>query len=446
MAYPYRHAKETPVVSAGFGDPSARTLDGWKKRGGYTALEKALSMTPEQVIDEVKASGLRGRGGAGFPTGVKWSFMKDDGKTHYLLINADESEPGAFKDRELMRWTPHQLLEGSLIGAYAIRAQHVYIYVRGEFFEPAQILARAIEEVYSAGIAGPKVMGKGPAIDITLHLGAGAYICGEETALMNSLEGRRGQPRIKPPFPAVMGAFSQPTTINNVETLCVVPHIVNKGAGWYKGFGTEKSAGTKLFNVSGHVVRRGNYEFPLGFSFKELIYDVCGGIRDGRKLKAVIPGGSSVPILTADEVDIPLDYESVVAAGSMLGTASVIVMDDATCIVKQVRRIVEFYAHESCGQCTPCREGTAWTARILRRIENGIGTEDELDTLLDLSDKMTGTTICVLSDSTAAPIISSIKKFRDEYLGHIHDGVCIATGKRVREGGAHVHSEPALAH
>jgi NADH-quinone oxidoreductase subunit F len=342
--------------------------------------------------------------------------MRDDGKPHYLLINADESEPGAFKDRELCRWTPHQLIEGALIGAYAIRAQHVYVYIRGEFFEPAQIIARAIEEVYADGIAGADVLGSGVAIDVTLHVGAGAYICGEETALMNSLEGRRGQPRIKPPFPAVMGAFGQPTTINNVETLCVVPHIINNGAAWYRTFGTEKSPGTKLFNMSGHLVRRGNFELPLGFPLKELIYDVCGGIRDGANLKAVIPGGSSVPILSADEIDIALDYESVAKAGSMLGTASVIVMDDRTNIVKQVRRMVEFYAHESCGQCTPCREGTAWLGKILRRIENGFGSEEDLDSLLELGRNMTGTTICVLSDSAAAPVASSIAKFRDDYL------------------------------
>jgi len=426
MAYPYRHPKETRILSEAFGDPSARTLEGWKKRGGYKALEAALNMTPEEVVSVIKESGLRGRGGAGFPTGVKWSFFKDDGKPHYFLINADESEPGAFKDRELMRWTPHQVIEGAMIGAHAIRAQHVYIYIRGEFFEPAQILARAIEECYAAGIAGKNVMGTGRTIDVTLHLGAGAYICGEETALMNSLEGRRGQPRIKPPYPAVSGAFGQPTNINNVETVCAVPHIVNNGGAWYKTFGTEKSPGTKLFNVSGHVVRRGNFEFPLGFSLKELIYDVCGGIRDGRKLKAVIPGGSSVPILSADEIDIALDYESVAAAGTMLGTASIIVMDDATCMVKQVRRMVDFYAHESCGQCTPCREGTAWLAKILRRIETGQGSEADLDALLDIGKNMTGTTICVLSDSAAAPTASSIKKFRDEYLSHIRDGVCNA--------------------
>ncbi|HEX7090263.1 MAG TPA: NADH-quinone oxidoreductase subunit NuoF [Longimicrobiales bacterium] len=432
MAYPYRHERETRILSEYFGDPAARTLAGWRERGGYRALEKALRMDRAAVIEEVKQSGLRGRGGAGFPTGVKWSFMpKDDGKPHYLLINADESEPGAFKDRELIRWTPHQLIEGALIGAYAIQAQHVYIYIRGEFFEPAQILARAIEEAYAAGFVGKNILGSGVDIDITLHCGAGAYICGEETGLMNSLEGRRGQPRVKPPFPAAVGAFGMPTTINNVETISTVPHILLNGAAWYRSFGTEKSPGTKLFNVSGHVVRRGNFELPLGFNLKELIYDVCGGIRDGRSLKAVIPGGSSVPILSADEIDIPMDYEGVAKAGSMLGTASVIVMDDRTCIVKQVRRMVEFYAHESCGQCTPCREGTAWLARILRRIERGEGREEDLDVLLDVGRNMTGTTICVLSDSAAVPVASSIKKFRDEYLAHIHEGACLAAAAAV---------------
>jgi NADH-quinone oxidoreductase subunit F len=421
MAYPYRHDRETRVMSEHFGNPAARTLAGWQQLGGYQSLRKALGMSPLEVTEEVKKSGLRGRGGAGFPTGLKWSFMpKDDARQpHYLLINADESEPGAFKDRELCRWTPHQLLEGALIGAHAIRARHVYIYVRGEFFEPAQILGRAIEEAYAARLAGADVLGSGVTIDITLHLGAGAYICGEETGLMNSLEGRRGQPRIKPPFPAAVGAFGQPTTINNVETLCAVPHILARGADWYRSMGTEKSPGTKLFNVSGHVVRRGNYELPLGFPLKDLIYDVCGGIRDGRSLKAVIPGGSSVPILHADECDIAMDYESVAKAGSMLGTASVIVMDDQTDMVKQVRRIVEFYSHESCGQCTPCREGTEWLARILRRIERGEGVEEDLAMLVELGNNMTGTTICVLSDSAAAPVSSSINKFRDEYLARM---------------------------
>ncbi len=418
MAYPFRHPAETPVLSAGFGDPAARTLEGWRASyGGYEALKQALGMERDAVTEVVKGSGLRGRGGAGFPTGVKWGFMpKDTDRPHYLLINADESEPGAFKDRELCRWTPHQMIEGALIAAYAIRAQDVYIYIRGEFFEPARIVGRAIEEAYAAGLAGKDILGSGVDVDVTLHLGAGAYICGEETGLMNSLEGRRGQPRVKPPFPAAVGAFGMPTTINNVETLCAVPHIVRNGADWYRQWGTEKSPGTKLFNISGHVVRRGNFELPLGFNLKELIYDVCGGIRDGRSLKAVIPGGSSVPILAADEIDIALDYESVAQAGSMLGTASVIVMDDATNIVKQVRRMVEFYAHESCGQCTPCREGTEWMAKMMRRIEAGGGTEADLDVLLQVGRNMTGTTICVLSDSCAAPVNSSIEKFRDDYL------------------------------
>jgi len=420
MAYPYRHPSEVQVLSKYFGDPEARTLKGWEARGGYQALRKALGMSPADVVNEVKASGLRGRGGAGFPTGMKWSFMPPKGdKPHFLVCNADESEPGTFKDRELIRWTPHALVEGCLIGAHAIRAEHAFIYIRGEFFEPAQILARAIEEAYEAGYAGRNVMGSGFDIDITLHLGAGAYICGEETGLLNSLEGRRGEPRIKPPFPAIAGAFRLPTAVNNVESLIAAAHIVQNGAEWYRQWGTEKSTGTKLFCVSGHVKRPGNYEVPLGFNFKEFIYDVCGGTPDGRPIKAVIPGGSSVPMLTADELDIGMDYEAMAAAGTMLGCGSVIVMDDTTDIVKQVRRMVDFYAHESCGQCTPCREGTAWAGKILRRIENGHGTEADLQTLMELSDNMSGKTICVLSDACAAPITSSIQKFRGDYLARM---------------------------
>jgi NADH-quinone oxidoreductase subunit F len=420
------------VLSKYFGDPEARTLKGWEERGGYTALRKALGMTPGEIVNEVKASGLRGRGGAGFPTGVKWSFMpqKSD-KPHYLLCNADESEPGTFKDRELIRWTPHALVEGCLIGAYAIRAEHAYIYIRGEFFEPAQILARAIEEAYAAGYAGKNVMGSGIDLDITLHIGAGAYICGEETGLMNSLEGRRGEPRIKPPFPAISGAFGKPSAINNVETLIAAAHIVQNGADWYKQWGTEKSTGTKLFCVSGHVKRPGNYEVPLGFNFKEFIYDVCGGTPGGRPIKSVIPGGSSVPMLTADELDIGMDYEAMAAAGTMLGCGSVIVMDDTTNIVKQVRRMVDFYAHESCGQCTPCREGTAWAAKILRRIENGRGTPEDLDTLLQISDNMSGKTICVLSDAAAAPIVSSIQKFRGDYVEMMQPGAGVPVSSAI---------------
>ena len=424
MAYPYRHEKEVRLLSEHFGDLEARTVEGWKARGGYEGLAKALEIGREQVIEEVKASGLRGRGGAGFPTGVKWSFMpKDQNRPHYLLCNADESEPGTFKDRELIRWTPHQLIEGCLIGAHGIGASHCYIYLRGEFFETTQVLAKALEDAYEAGLVGKNILGSGVDIDITLHVGAGAYICGEETGLMNSLEGRRGQPRIKPPFPAAVGAFGMPTTINNVETLCSVPGIVKNGGAWYRQWGTEKSPGTKLFCVSGHVNRPGNYELPLGFPLMELIEDVCGGVRDGNALKAVIPGGSSVPIMTAEECSAcSLDYEGVAECGSMLGCASVIVMDETADIVKQVRRMAYFYAHESCGQCTPCREGTAWATKILERIEDGRGTEEDLDTLLQIGDQMTGTTICVLSDSLAAPVRSSIEKFRDEYLALIRRG------------------------
>ena len=418
MGYPYSHSSEVPIISEYFGQPEARTLDGWIERGGYESLKKALSVTPMEIIDIVKDSGLRGRGGAGFPTGLKWSFMpKDSSRLHYLLCNADESEPGTFKDRELLRWVPHQLIEGCAIAAYAIGAEQIYIYCRGEFFEANQVLAKAVEDVYERGILGKNVFGTGKRIELTVHTGAGAYICGEETGLMNSLEGRRGEPRIKPPFPAAAGLFGLPTTINNVETLSAIPHILREGSEWYRKWGTEDSPGTKLFCVSGHVERPGNYELPLGFSLKELIEDVCGGMKDGKSLKAVIPGGSSVPILSAEQVeDCTLSYEGVEEAGSMLGCASVIVMDETTDIVHQVMRMASFYAHESCGQCTPCREGTAWVTTILKKLLAGKGKEEDLNTLVDLTDQMTGTTICVLSDSVAAPVQSSIKYFRDDYL------------------------------
>ena len=424
MAYPYVSDLEVRVISKYFGDPAHRRIDTYVERGGYKALEKALALEPDAVTDEIKASGLRGRGGAGFPTGIKWSFMpKEPTRPHYLLCNADESEPGTFKDRELMRWDPHQLIEGCLIGAYAIRAQHVYIYSRGEFFEVNQILARAVEDAYAKGYAGEDILGTGTTIDITVHQGAGAYICGEETGLMSSLEGDRGEPRVKPPFPAAVGVFGMPSTINNVETLAAVPHIVMNGGDWYRQWGTAKSPGTKLFCVSGHVQKPGNYELPLGFPLIDLIENVCGGIRDGNQLKAVIPGGASVPLINAEDSSIcMLDYEGCEEVGTMLGCASVIVMDHKADIVKQIRRMVDFYAHESCGQCTPCREGSAWTARILRRIEEGKGTEEDLDTLIEMTDQMVGTTICVLSDSVAAPVQSSINKFRDDYLELIRGG------------------------
>jgi NADH-quinone oxidoreductase subunit F len=424
MGYPHpTHPKETPVLSKHFGDAGARTFDGWVQRGGYAALRKALGMTPDAIIEEVKGSGLRGRGGAGFPTGLKWSFMpKGDGKPHYLVCNADESEPGTFKDREIMRWTPHQLIEGCAIAAYAIGAERCYIYIRGEFTEPLRVMTAAVAEAYAKGALGADVFGSGKRIDIVLHRGAGAYICGEETAMMNSIEGRRGNPRIKPPFPAQAGLFALPTTINNVETLASVSHILNRGAEWYKGLclSNPKSTGTKLISVCGHVQRPGNYEVTMGTPMKDLIFDMCGGMKPGRTLKAVIPGGSSVPIMTAAETeDCLLDYEGVVARGSMLGSAGMIVMDDSTDMVYQIWRLARFYAHESCAQCTQCREGTAWTTKILERILAGKGKAADLDLLLSLSENMTGKTICVLSDSCAAPIVSGIAKFRSEFDAYL---------------------------
>ena len=424
MGYPHpSHPKETVVLSKHFGDAGARTFDGWVQRGGYEGLKKALAMAPEAIIEEVKASGLRGRGGAGFPTGLKWSFMpKGDGKPHYLVCNADESEPGTFKDREIMRWTPHALIEGCAIGAFAIGAEVCYIYIRGEFTEPWNVMTAAVAEAYARGALGANAFGSGKRIDVVLHRGAGAYICGEETALMNSIEGRRGNPRIKPPFPAVAGLFAQPTTINNVETLAAVPHILMRGAAWYKGLclGNPKSTGTKLISVCGHVQRPGNYEITMGTPMKELIYDMCGGPPAGRTLKAVIPGGSSVPIMTAAEIeDCPTDYEGIAAKGSMLGSGGMIVMDDSADMVYQIWRLARFYAHESCAQCTQCREGTAWTTKVLERILAGKGKEEDLQLLLDLSENMTGKTICVLSDSCAAPIVSGIQKFRSEFEAYI---------------------------
>ncbi len=420
MGYPHKpHDRETTVLSQHFGDPAARSLEGWRRRGGYRALETALGMAEADLVTMVKESGLRGRGGAGFPTGVKWSFMKPgDGKPHYLVCNADESEPGTFKDREIMRWTPHALVEGCAIASYAIGAETCYIYIRGEFTDPLRAMGEAVREAYAAGILGHNAMGTGKRIDIHIHKGAGAYICGEETALMNSLEGRRGNPRIKPPFPAVAGVFGMPTTVNNVETLAAVPHIVNRGAEWYSQMclSNQRSTGTKLFSVCGNVARPGNYEVVLGFPFKEFLYDLCGGPPAGRRFKAVIPGGSSVPIQTMEEADATLmDYEGFIAQGSMLGSGGVIVFDDSQNMVKMIARLARFYAHESCAQCTQCREGTGWVTRILERIVAGGGVSGDLDTLLDLSEGMTGKTICVLSDSCAAPIVSGIRKFRQEF-------------------------------
>ncbi len=427
MGYPHKpHKQETVVLSEYFGDADARSYDGWIRRGGYKALETALGMPPADVVELVKESGLRGRGGAGFPTGLKWSFMpKEKTRPHYLCCNADESEPGTFKDREIMRWTPHALIEGCAIAQYAMQAEITYIYIRGEFTEPLTIMERALAEAYDRGVLGADAMGTGTQLDMYIHRGAGAYICGEETALMNSIEGKRGNPRIKPPFPAAEGVFGMPTTINNVETLAAVPHIVSKGPQWYKDLcrSNPKSVGTKLFSVCGHVQRPGNYEVEMGFPLGELIHDLCGGVPAGRTLKACIPGGSSVPILNRDETEgCLLDYEGCVEAGTMLGSGGVIVFDDSADMVYQVMRLARFYAHESCAQCTQCREGTAWTTRILERILAGEGEMNDLDVLLDLADQMTGKTICVLSDSCAAPVISGIQKFRHEFEAYIKEG------------------------
>ncbi len=416
MGYPHKpHPKETVVLSKYFGDAEARSYKGWVKRGGYEALRDALKQDPAAITETVKASGLRGRGGAGFPTGLKWSFMpKEKKRAHYLCVNADESEPGTFKDREIMRWTPHALLEGSAIAAHAIRAEVVYVYIRGEFTEPFAIMERALAEATTAKVFGD--------LKIHLHRGAGAYICGEETAMMNSIEGKRGNPRIKPPFPAASGVFGMPTTINNVETLAAVPHILKQGAEWHQKLclSNPKSTGTKLFSVCGHIARPGNYEVTMGFPLKDLLYDLAGGMPPGRILKACIPGGSSVPILNREETESTLlDYEGCVAKGTMLGSGGVIVFDDSADMVYQIMRLARFYAHESCAQCTQCREGTAWTTKILERILAGQGKTSDLDLLLELSENMTGKTICVLSDSCAAPVVSGIQKFRGEFEDYI---------------------------
>jgi NADH-quinone oxidoreductase subunit F len=416
MGFPHQsHPRETVVLSKYFGDAEARSYKGWVKRGGYEALRDALKQDPNAVTETVKSSGLRGRGGAGFPTGLKWSFMpKEKKKAHYLCVNADESEPGTFKDREIMRWTPHALLEGTAIAAHAIRAEIAYIYIRGEFTDAFAIMEQALAEATAAKVFGD--------LKIHLHRGAGAYICGEETAMMSSIEGKRGNPRIKPPFPAASGLFGMPTTINNVETLAAVPHILKRGADWYKQLclSNPKSTGTKLFSVCGHTARPGNYEVTLGFPLKDLLYDLAGGMPPGRTLKACIPGGSSVPILNREETESTLlDYEGCVERGTMLGSGGVIVFDDSADMVYQIMRLARFYAHESCAQCTQCREGTAWTTKILERILAGQGKTSDLDLLLELSENMTGKTICVLSDSCAAPVVSGIKKFRGEFEDYI---------------------------
>jgi NADH-quinone oxidoreductase subunit F len=417
-----RDPAEVPVISWRWGIPNSRTLDVYRRNDGYLALEKALKeMTPDQIIDEVKKSNLRGRGGAGFPTGMKWSFVPKEtgGKPKYILCNADESEPGTCKDRPLMELDPHQLIEGVVIAGRAVNAAKGYIYIRGEYRYVLDIVDAALEEAYARGYIGKNILGSGFDFDVVTHTGAGAYECGEESALMESLEGKRGYPRIRPPFPAVAGLYGCPTVINNVETFSSVPAIILKGGEWYAGLGTPKNGGTRMFAVSGHVNKPGIYELPMGFPMKRLIEEVCGGVRDGKKLKAVIPGGSSCPVLTAAESDVAMDYDSVAKIGSMLGSGGVVIMDEDTCMVDVARRIMHFYAHESCGWCIPCREGTAWMRSMLDRFHSGGGQAEDIPLLGELAQNLLGRSFCPLGDAAAMPTISIVKKWKNEFEDHL---------------------------
>ncbi len=417
-------SKLTPVLSANWDEADSFTIAGYKRNGGYTALTKALAMAPDEVIQLVKDSGLRGRGGAGFPTGSKWGFIpQGDNKEHYFVVNADESEPGTCKDTPMMMANPHVLIEGVIIGSYAIRANYAFIYIRGEVTHVVRRVQQAIEDAYAAGLLGKNILGKGFDLELVLHVGAGAYICGEETALLDSLEGFRGQPRLRPPFPAIAGLYAKPTVVNNVESVASVPAIVNKGVAWFTAMGTEKSKGFTLYSLSGHVNNPGQFEAPLGITLRELL-EISGGVRSGHKLKFWTPGGSSTPIFTDEHLDVPLDYESVAAAGSMLGTKALQIFDETTCVVRAVLRWTEFYKHESCGKCTPCREGTWWLVQVLKDLEAGRGSEADLDKLLDLCDNIMGRSFCALADGAASPIISSLKYFRQEYLDHLTAGEC----------------------
>ena len=414
-----------PVLTQYVRDPNSFTLEFYLRHGGYEGLRKALTQTPAQVIDAVKASGLRGRGGAGFPTGMKWQFVpKDSPKPKYICCNADESEPGTFKDHVIMERYPHLLLEGCAIGCYAIGAKVAYIYIRGEFYHVQQILEFAIQEAHANGCLGKNIFGSGFDCEIFVHRGAGAYEAGEESALLESLEGKRALPRLRPPFPAVVGLYGCPTAINNVETLASVPLILTKGAEWYASVGPEKNTGPKLYCVSGHVKRPGVFEAPMTVTLGELIYDYAGGMRDGRRLKAVIPGGSSTPVLLPDQIDAQASFDGLAKAGSMLGSAAIIVMDDTTCMVWAAENLLHFYRHESCGKCTPCREGTDWLYKVLRRIERGEGRMADLDLLLDVSNNIGGKTLCPFGDAAVAPVLSTVAAFRAEYERHIREGCC----------------------
>jgi NADH-quinone oxidoreductase subunit F len=416
-----------PVLTRYVREPNSCTLDFFLAHQGYEGLKKSLAMKPGDVIETVKASGLRGRGGAGFPTGLKWQFvLKDTPLPKYIACNADESEPGTFKDHVLMERNPHLLFEGCLIGCWAIGAKVAYIYIRGEFYHVQQVLEAELKKAYAAGYVGKNILGTGFDCDIYIHRGAGAYEAGEETALIESLEGKRAQPRIKPPFPAVEGLYNCPTAVNNVETLCNLPAIIINGADWFTALGPEKNGGPKLFCVSGHVKKPGVFEASMRTTLKDLIFDerFAGGIRDGRKLKAVIPGGSSVPILLEHQLDIPASFDDVAKAGSMLGSAGIIVMDETTCMVWAARNLLYFYKHESCGKCTPCREGCDWLYKILTRIEHGEGEMSDIDLLTSIGTNIVGKTLCAFGDAAATPALTTVKHFRAEFEAHVREGRC----------------------
>ena len=415
-----------PVLTSHVNEPNSYTLDFYLKNlRGYEALRRALTMKPNDIIEQVKASGLRGRGGAGFPTGMKWQFvLKDTPKPKYICCNADESEPGTFKDHVLMERNPHLLIEGCAIACYAIGSKVAYIYIRGEFYHVQQILEAELENAYKAGYLGKNIFGSGFDCDVFIHRGAGAYEAGEETALIESLEGKRAQPRLKPPFPAVAGLYQCPTAVNNVETLCNVPLIVLNGAEWFAQLGPDKNGGPKLYCVSGHVKKPGVYEASMNTTLRELIYDYAGGIRGDRKLKAIIPGGSSVPLLLPDQLDTPASFDAVQKAGSLLGSAGLIVLDDTVCMVWLAMNLLHFYRHESCGKCTPCREGCDWLFKILQRIERGEGQPKDLDLLFGVANNIIGKTLCAFGDAAATPVLTTMKLFKHEYEAHVREGRC----------------------
>jgi NADH-quinone oxidoreductase subunit F len=417
-----------PVLTRNFSLPRSETIDVYIANGGYQALPKVLrEANPQQVIETVSASGLRGRGGAGFPAGRKWSFMpKDPGIEKYVCVNTDEGEPGTFKDRELVEKDPHQIIEGVIIASYAVGARRAFVYIRGEFFLGVKRWIKAIDDAYAKGFLGKNILGSEFSLDLSVHRGAGAYICGEETALIESLEGKRGEPRIKPPYPANVGLWGKPTLVHNVETLANIPHIINRGAQWYADMGTPKSTGPKIFCVSGQVRNRGIFELPLGVPLREIIEEHAGGMTFGKKLKAVIPGGASTPMLTPEQLDTPMAFETLEAAGSMLGTGAVIVMNEDTCMVDVARRLMRFFAHESCGHCTPCRVGTQHMLGILERLESGKGQAGDIARLEELADGIRGHTFCPMGDAAVSPILSGLKLFREEYDYHVHHKCCAA--------------------